>query len=407
MRSFIASVAAGCSLAACVATPQLELDGIAVSKVVQRIKCELAFAIEDIDIRGPYNPAKKFHWMKYWTAKVDLELQTTETGNITPSVNVFDPMTQAVLPGIGTFPRNFTFGVGGGLKTEAYRSDVLSFTLSMDELANTGSLGECNSARGLGLLGNLGLQEWVSSALVPVDKRLLTVGYHQPPTGKAVQIFGPGERAAKRTDPTPATAHEYEETIKLLIDAENLAEDARLAALEAKTFAKRKNIGRTYANARKAHDQAAAAEVALETAKARFWQQKKEKFPADKDEVKEVADRMKDAGEQISSVKQAATAAWELLPRDAPLDSITHAVKFTVTASANVNPNWTLVRFRGPGLNPPFATAQRQRVHELVIVLGSPSEPGGKGLSDEQRRQLLYQKLESFRQGGLLIVPTN
>jgi hypothetical protein len=55
----------------------------------------------------------------------------------------------------------------------------------------------------------------------------------------------------------------------------------------------------------------------------------------------------------------------------------------------------------------PFANAQRQHVHELTVVLGSPAEPGGKALSDEQARQLLYQKLDSLRQGGAVILPTN
>src|SRR5436853_345812 len=124
--------------------------------------------------------------MRYWTAKVDLTLNTNEQSGINPTMNFIDPMTQVVLPGVGTFSRMFNVAVGGGITGTAIRNETLSFTLSVDELSKLRKH-ECQAPAGLGLLGHLGLEEWVSSALTPVVERKLTIGYHEPPTGKSAK----------------------------------------------------------------------------------------------------------------------------------------------------------------------------------------------------------------------------
>src|SRR5437660_1492156 len=91
-------------LGGCSTVPQLEYEGAAIAEIVQRIKCELAFAIPLA--RGKY-PTGPFQWMRYWTAKVDLTLNTNEQSGINPTMNFIDPMTQVVLPGVGTFSRMF------------------------------------------------------------------------------------------------------------------------------------------------------------------------------------------------------------------------------------------------------------------------------------------------------------
>jgi hypothetical protein len=216
---------------------------------------------------------------------------------------------------------------------------------------------------------------------------------------------------------------EYAATLAEIVKAEGHTEDARVAAAKAWRFATRGDIKDTYEQAKTAINKAIAADKSVKAADAKLWLAKRSGFsllstlnPSEDDKkrdeqkeknVKRLADRIKDVSDQIKSVKEAANAAWELLPRDAPLDSITHSVKFTVTAGATATPNWILTHLRGPGVTGPFANAQRQRIHELTVVLGSPAEPGGKALSDEQARQLLYQKLDSLRQGGVVVFPTN
>src|SRR5262249_22016971 len=156
----------------------------------------LAIAVPDVS--GDYQPGRDFQWMKYWTAKVDLDLQTTDTSNVTPTAQYFVPMLPAALPGIGSFAQNFTLNFGGNLKHDAFRDDKVSFTLSINELSQMRHLEVCDLSRGAGLLGNLGLSEWIVSALAPVEYRQLTIGYHQPPTGKPVEIAPPGIATAKK-----------------------------------------------------------------------------------------------------------------------------------------------------------------------------------------------------------------
>jgi hypothetical protein len=397
VRTVLTSLAC-LGVAGCVSIPRLDADGIAVSEIITRIKCELAESLPDV--RGEYNPAKKFHWIKYWTAKVDLELETTETGLVNASAR-YDPVS------------NFTLGFGGSLKTEGYRSDSISFTLSVDELMELLHSKECELPRGLGLLGNLGLREWVSSALTPVENKLLKVGYHQVP-GKTAQIVGPLERAAGSKEKERAIPVGFEKdrlNIKRKVEAaEAYTETARIAAVNAKRMALRRQTHETFVYARAAGDKADAAAAEIEAAKILIWQAKikyeklHEKNSDEEKALNPLSARLKDVGEQVSAAKDAAAAAWGLLPQDAPLDSISHTAKFTVTASVNATPNWTLDVIRGPGLSSPFASLQRQRIHELIVVLGAPLKAGGKELSEEQRRQLINAKINSR---GLVLLQPN
>jgi hypothetical protein len=119
----------------------------------------------------------------------------------------------------------------------------------------------------------------------------------------------------------------------------------------------------------------------------------------------EMKTKVKDATDLASTVTKLATDSWNILPQSPPLDSIAQTLKFTVVVNANASPNWTLVRFRGPAIgNNPFLNAQRTRTHTLELVLGAPATPGGRDLSEEQRRQLLSFRLEALR---VLVLPNS
>jgi hypothetical protein len=521
-----AGLVGGCAAfavaAGCVSTPQLEYDGAAIGEIVQRVKCELAYAVPDV--RGRYSPGKEFQWMKYWTAKVDLNLQTTDTSNFQPTASFI------------SFDREFTFGAGAGLKNEAYLNDKMSFTLSLDELSGMRRDKECVFAQERGLLGHLGLGDWVRSALAPVRGRQLAIGYHQPPNAKPVPIAGPISAIAKinrrgaagavaaRDVVTPAARTAIcdfcraRSQIGQASAFQSCAEDsiragigqADLAARHARTKMPGRLsewIKRTYDAASDAGGSADRASAFLDTAAVLAWRAKaalrevkpvikdlKDKdapgYPQQKpyltavdaeltkflgsqkrggdgpgghsvhdrgdadgrgadrsqapavvapanspglstqpictsvclaiplpsmnkqcpkpeqvalgdDPFGDIEARQKDDSSQAGKIRDGASAAWALLPQDPPIDSITHDVKFTVTASANASPNWTLVRFRGPAQSSTFASLQRQRINELTIVMGEPAEPGGKELSDEQSRQLWNNRLDS--RGAILI----
>ena len=107
--------------------------------------------------------------------------------------------------------------------------------------------------------------------------------------------------------------------------------------------------------------------------------------------------------DQLAKAKTTATEAWNLLPRDTPIDSIVHTVKFVVTMGASATPNFSLVRFKGPGLTAPFLNASQIRTNQLDVVLGMPAVAGGKALSDEQNRQLFNIQLDQLRRS--IVVP--
>jgi hypothetical protein len=164
-------VAVGVELPAggCVTIPSLEGNSIAISDVVERVKCDLADALPD-----PY----KYPWMAGWVAKVDLTLVINEQAGLTPTVSFVDLRPNAVVPGVGNIAQSFIFGAAAGATTTAVRTDSLSFSLSLVELRYKRDQENCKFAAGLGLDGELGLKEWIASALDPVDRGVLAVGYH-------------------------------------------------------------------------------------------------------------------------------------------------------------------------------------------------------------------------------------
>lgn len=476
----VGGVLLGLLIGGCTSVPRLDLDGVAISDIVQRIKCEIADAVPEQ--RGRF-PAGDFRWMEYWTAKVELQLEITETSTLTPNITIFDPLKTVVIPAVDTFKQNFTVGASGKLQSQGYRNDNVSFTIAMNELRDIRRQHECIEPQGRGLLGKLGLQEWIGSALGPVANRDLTIGYHEAPTGskqggkipgpvapKAVVKLSPrrlldlaqkqvqdSEKAAEQALDAADKAKEsaiakstrtlsrlqatydlvdlaygwVEETNGLADKAENLAWQAErlnrdeLKSIEAglsdpiaeateKSQEALQNKIESI-DARKPPEDRAAEEARLRKEAADELDKQTKKLRSDairkrgslaegdiKTELERIRKDYKAATDRAARAQKVATSAWEVLPRDQPLDSIAHQIIFMVTADGNVSPNWTLVRFRGPTVSGTLFDAQRVRRHTLNIVMGQPQVSGGKELSDEQRRQLLNQKLDSLR---LFVVP--
>jgi hypothetical protein len=165
----LVAAAVALSVGGCVTVPSLDGNSIAVSDVVERVKCDLADALPD-----PY----KYPWMANWVAKVDLTLIVNEQAGLTPTVSFVDLRPTAAVPGVGNIMQNFILGAAAGATTTAVRTDSLSFSLSMVELRYKRQEERCVHYAGLGLDGDLGLKEWIASALEPVDRGVLTVGYH-------------------------------------------------------------------------------------------------------------------------------------------------------------------------------------------------------------------------------------
>jgi hypothetical protein len=164
---------------------------VLVVDVVKRVKCELYWAMIDHlpPILPPLNAKlsektggdksslPKFDnkdqrfWLSQWDATVHLELVLNEQGGVAPGVT-YSP---------SAFSHSFSLGIGGGITTQAVRTDDVQFSLSMAELIDEFDLkraetegyynGCTHHGKELGdgafLNGGLGLEEWTDSALGP------------------------------------------------------------------------------------------------------------------------------------------------------------------------------------------------------------------------------------------------
>jgi hypothetical protein len=386
-------------LSGCAVVPTLEENGIAIADIVQRVKCELAYAVPDF--RGHY-PSGDYQWMRYWTAKVDLTLDVNDLSSVKPNSSYTTPVSQ------GTF----ALGATGELSTQAQRVEKLSFTLSMNELVENRNSTYCLLPFQLGLLGNLGLHEWVTSALAPAENGQLKIGYHQPPNGKTNPIPGPATVDASQEPGMTAAKRLLKQAFAALQKGEKGAELARDAAMRARSLALKSKFQATYDAVDNAYGYVEATTRLLETATNLAWQatttdrdaKKEDQLKGDDlDLLKKIPTSAKDASDIVTKAKAMATSAWDLLPRDAPIDSITHTAKFVVTLGGSLTPNWTLVKFKGPGLSAPFAAASRTRTNQLDVVLGMPAVAGGKDLSAEQSRQLFDIQLDSLRRSLVIV----
>jgi hypothetical protein len=246
MRGILPAVAA-VFLGAC-STPSLELatgtvnSNIYVGDVVQRVKCEISDAFID------KVSDDRFLWLRRWTVTTDLTLQATTSGAIMASATKTDVFHSAVnraagpnsFPGtnLGTIMQNFTFGLSGNASETALRSDVVSFTVAVDELLQwRRELDEkeharhvppekmtCNPGGRRELAGRLGLKEWVDAALDPVAEKYLSAGDHptvtsrgsaKTPVGKGGmhgggrKSAGPSARAIEEATPAEAAFEQY------------------------------------------------------------------------------------------------------------------------------------------------------------------------------------------------------
>ena len=225
MGKLSTSIAMVCisSLSACITTPPLEqatgtpYSDIMIKDVVQRVKCELAYAFDK------KTEERDFLWLASWTAHIDLTLEINDSAGITPngSYTSFGPNAVNRAAGPSAFPPTaarsivpqfFTFGAGATLNSQAVRTETLSFTLALDELKDWRRKQEliesdpsfpienrvCNPEWRSGVLGSLGLQEWVDSAFFPVQAHALEAGIHPQPLSQK-----PGSVPSNKTSPTP------------------------------------------------------------------------------------------------------------------------------------------------------------------------------------------------------------
>ncbi|WP_213772871.1 hypothetical protein [Bradyrhizobium sp. dw_78] len=205
MISF-ALFASGCTVVPALdqATGSSDSD-IFVGDVVNRIKCELVYAFGDklvFDRKRqlelpPDDVRRKLLWLSDWTIKADLTLEANEQGGIAPSGSYTVTQRSAVnaaagptsVPGttLGTVAQFFTLSANANAGAQAVRAEVISISFSLKELSEwSRSLGNslpdrCAIEQQMGLVGHLGLREWIDATLYPVINGDLHAGQHPAP----------------------------------------------------------------------------------------------------------------------------------------------------------------------------------------------------------------------------------
>ena len=219
-------------------------EEIDIHNVVQRVKCELADALD----KKTQDP--RFKWMASWTVKADLTLQTNETGGITPNASIVVPLRNAYNIGAGpssvsysganpgtsvaAIAQNFSFGLGATYANQVYRTETVSFSLSLAELrawregpaANL----DCAPVGSTDLEGNLDLGPWINAALNPVSAGDLVLGIHPSPgSGATAKAKLGGTGAPPELSPEAAARMrarvKYHQQV-----AEDMAKQARASA---------------------------------------------------------------------------------------------------------------------------------------------------------------------------------
>ena len=464
MRAYACVVSAfllsGCSVVPSLSEATGKRDSpVLIADVVTRVKCEISDSFDEL------RPYDSFLWVRDWTAKVDLTLQANVQAGISPSgsyttfqKNAFNydaGSTSLTSNTIGAVAQSFTLSAGANAGEQALRTEVVSFSVGIDELhewrKQVAKLESdpnfppekkvCYHGNAQELEGDLGLREWVKSAFFPVYRHELLAGNHPAPNaaktpGPAAAVGPPkpipGPAAGERPVTQPKPEEQWTKDITAshsnikdalqqagfslndAITARDQIDKALTAARKAEevnapigtppvqqlTSSIVKNLttalGTAKGDVKKARDLVANIQELSDAADLQYQDfvdnqndGKPTTFLRDRDNVvaedistKASAASVKRLAEHAQNIAKAVASA-SFTP-DPPIDSILHSVQFVVSYGASITPSWTLISWKGPGLNAPAASAQGARTHLLQIALG-PRNPSSKSTQEQQR----------------------
>ncbi|MGV7219655.1 hypothetical protein [Bradyrhizobium sp. UFLA05-112] len=410
IKSIVPGVCCGLLLAACSQVPPLWhatnnlpfSTEISIRDVVERVKCELADAVDH------KMEDKRFAWLESWTVKADLTLQANESGSLSPSATFVQPLQNAYFLGAGpssaAFPsgtpgnsvgataQNFNLGFGANYSSQVFRTETVSFTMSLRELKawrewGPGRLHECLPVGSTDLQGNLDLGPWIDAALEPVAHHDLNLGIHPSPGagGKAASAGGARTEGTNAPDSDLAYYTDY---------AKNSETDAVKSAQQANATARQARTTR-FLDTRV---QARIASFALEASNAaKYSHQAWEKLTNSGKDLshQDIVALATNAAENSEAAARYASAAKLLANPDPPIDSLSHAVNFIVTIGAGLSPNWALLHWKGPTTLGNLVSASAVRTHTLNIAMGSPSSAPSTDVERLLNNQAFRQAVQS------------
>jgi len=192
----------GCATVPSLDQPFQQREKVQIQNVVNRVQCEIQEAVAK-----EVHDHKELVWLSAWTARIHFTLIVDDSASLTPGVLVTAPFQNAygVVAGptalggtsIAAIPQFFSLGLGGGVTTEAIRTEDLEFDLSFSELAKNlkdrafvRNLRGCTLENNLLLDSDLGLSDWIDAALKPAygSDQILIIGKNVPLGAAAVPI---------------------------------------------------------------------------------------------------------------------------------------------------------------------------------------------------------------------------
>jgi hypothetical protein len=420
MGGICATLAVASQVAACSTVPPLSHvtsnapfgNNIKVDDIVQRVKCEVADALDKKVEK------KRFKWLESWTVKTDLTLQVNETGGLTPSATFVQPLQNAFPLGSGpssvafpkgtpgasvnATPQNFNLGFGGTFTEQVFRTETVSFALSVRELKQWREEGPgkdlpCRPAGYTDLQGDLDLGSWLEEALRPVAAGHLELGIHPVGAGSAPISHGIVPLAEDA-----AFILYYRKYIK------NSADDATKSAQQADATrldaARSGYISDSYKGqigqfAKKAAEEAVEANRLYCKSLTKMLDgegaqgQTKIDCPegsrsenVTRENLKTFADN---AGRNAEAAAYNAALAKLYASPNFPIESLAHSLNFIVTAGVNASPNWVLLHWKGPTNLGNLASYTGIRTHTLSIALGAGTAEATRLLNNQAFRQAI------------------
>ena len=397
---------------------------ILIGEIVDRVKCEIS------DAFGDKLDDARFAWLNDWTAKVDLTLQINDQAGVSPTAsytrfqkNAFNfaaGSTSLTTTSIAAVNQFFTLSAGAGYGESAQRAETVSFTVSLKEMRDwrNRSFKHINWEVGPDaaaqfcfsnkpeLRGNLGLKEWIDSALYPVETGQLQSGIHPSPIGapSKPQVSTPPKLAGAPPEvdkpqaeaiagaaaqKAATSASEAQKTVAAIETAQQKIRAARKAnidrymstltpELKRIILHNEETLSRAQAdakeNAEKAQAESKSAEAALTDI------QKAPGRTVPKSLVDHATDAAKNAQTYAEGAKNDLKAVAKIeaqfagLKLNPPVDGLLHSLQFIVVYSASVTPNWSLLVWKGPGLTVPGASLSGTKTNVLNIAFGAPGE---------------------------------
>ena len=157
--------------------------------VIRGVQCEIRNAVR-MQIfgdgktrrgdRNGENGKRKLQWFEKWNSLITLTLRIDDTLEFNPGVSLKTPNWINARVKIADFdepvrivPQNYSFGIGGGVRYETSREDVVTFAYPFAQFIDDKdrqSENQCYNIAGFAIESDLKIDDWIDDVLEPIKK---------------------------------------------------------------------------------------------------------------------------------------------------------------------------------------------------------------------------------------------